>query len=54
MHAALDQGDIPKKIRRIPIRIFIRELKSLSKLFILTENIITGTLNNSTIILPIE
>ena len=33
---------------------FITELKSLSKLFIPTENIITGILNKSTIILPIE
>ena len=54
MQAALDQGAIPKKIKAIPISILIRELKSLSALFIPTENIIRGMLNKSTITLPIE
>ena len=54
MQAALDQGAIPKKIRVIPISKLSRELKSLSALFNPTENIIKGTLNNSTITLPIE
>ena len=54
MQAALDQGAIPKKIRAIPISKLNRELKSLSVLFIPTENIIRGMLNKSTITLPIE
>ena len=54
MQAALDQGATPKKIRAIPINKLRRELKSLSALFIPTENIIRGILNKSTIILPIE
>jgi hypothetical protein len=52
--AALDQGAIPKKIRAIPISKFNKTFKSLSLLFIPTENIIRGMLNKSTIILPIE
>ena len=54
MQAALDHGAIPKKIRAIPINKLISELKSLSALFIPTENIIRGMLNKSTITLPIE
>jgi hypothetical protein len=54
MQAALDQGATPKKIRAIPINKLRRELKSLSALFIPTENIISGMLNKSTITLPIE
>ena len=54
MQAALDQGAIPKKIKAIPISKLSRELKSLSALFIPTENIISGMLNKSTITLPIE
>ena len=54
MHAALDQGAIPKKIRVIPISKLSKELKLLSALFIPTENIISGMLNKSTITLPIE
>ena len=54
MHAALDQGAIPKKIKAIPNIKLSRELKSLSELFIPTENIIRGMLNKSTITLPIE
>ena len=54
MHAALDQGAIPKKIKAIPNSKLSRELKSLSELFIPTENIIRGMLNKSTITLPIE
>ena len=54
MQAALDQGAMPKKIRAIPINKLRRELKSLSALFIPTENIISGMLNKSTITLPIE
>ena len=54
MQAALDQGAIPKKIKAIPINKLNRELKSLLALFIPTENIIRGMLNNSTITLPIE
>ena len=54
MQAALDQGEIPKKINAIPKSKLIRELKLLSTLFMPTENIITGILNKSTIILPIE
>ena len=54
MHAALDQGAIPKKIKAMPISKLISELNSLSALFIPTENIIRGILNNSTITLPIE
>ena len=54
MHAALDQGANPKKIKAIPINKLNRELKSLSALFIPTENIIRGMLNKSTITLPIE
>ena len=54
MKAALDQGAIPKKIKAIPISKLMSELKSLSALFIPTENIIRGMLNKSTITLPIE
>ncbi len=54
MKAALDQGEIPTKIKAKPIKILIRELKSLSILFAPTENIITGILNSRTIMLPIE
>ena len=54
MHAALDQGAIPKKIKAIPTNKLNRELKLLSELPIPTENIIRGMLNNSTITLPIE
>ena len=54
MQTALDQGEIPKKINAIPKSKLIRELKLLSTLFMPTENIITGILNKSTIILPIE
>ena len=54
IHAALDQGEMPKKIKAIPNSKLIVVLKSLSGLFIPTENIITGMLNNNTIILPIE
>ena len=54
MKAALDHGAIPKKIRAIPISKLRSELKSLSELFIPTENIIRGTLNKSTITLAIE
>ncbi len=54
IQAALDQGAIPKKTKAIPISKLIRELKSLSVLFIPTENIIRGMLNKSTIIDPIE
>jgi hypothetical protein len=54
MHAALDHGAIPKKIKAIPINKLSKELKSLSALFIPTENIIRGMLNKSTITLPIE
>jgi hypothetical protein len=54
MQAALDHGAIPKKIKAIPINKLMSELKSLSALFIPTENIIRGILNKSTIMLPIE
>jgi hypothetical protein len=54
MQAALDHGAIPKKIKAIPINKLISELKSLSALFIPTENIIRGILNKRTITLPIE
>ena len=54
MQAALDHGAIPKKIKAIPINKLMSELKSLSVLFIPTENIIRGMLNKSTITLPIE
>jgi hypothetical protein len=37
MHAALDHGAIPKKIKAIPINKLISELKSLSALFIPNE-----------------
>ena len=53
INAALDQGEIPKNIKAIPISKLIKELTLLSGLFIPTENIITGILNNSTTILPI-
>jgi hypothetical protein len=52
--AALDQGEIPKKIKAMPKSRLIRELKLLSELFIPTEKIITGIQNKRTIILPIE
>ena len=51
---ALDQGEIPKKIKAIPKSKLIRELKLLSELFIPTEKIITGIQNKRTIKLPIE
>ena len=54
MQAALDHGAIPKKIKAIPINKLISELKSLSVLFIPTENIIRGILNKRTMTLPIE
>ena len=54
MQAALDQGAIPKKTKAIPNSKLSRELKSLSELFIPTENIIRGMLNKRTIILPTE
>ena len=54
MQAALDHWAIPKKIKAIPINKLSKELKSLSALFIPTENIIRGMLNKSTITLPIE
>ena len=54
MHAALDQGAIPKKIKAMPISKFNRELKLFSMLLSPTENIIRGILNKSTITLPIE
>ena len=54
MQAALDHGAIPKKIRAIPISKLSSELKSLSALFIPTENIIRGILNKRTMTLPIE
>tara|TARA_Y100001934_G_C11889133_1_gene556876 strand:+ start:233 stop:502 length:270 start_codon:yes stop_codon:yes gene_type:complete len=51
---ALAHGDIPKKIRAIPISMLIKDLKSLPTSFIPTENMIMGILNKSTIIPPIE
>ena len=54
MHAALDQGAMPKKIRAMPISKLNRELKSISASIIPTENIIRGMLNKSTITPPIE
>ena len=54
MQAALDQGEIPKKIKAIPSSKLIRELKLLSTLFMPTENIIRGMLNKSIIMLPLE
>ena len=54
MQAALDHGAIPKKIKAIPINKLMIELKSLSALFIPTENIIRGILNKRTMTLPIE
>ena len=54
IQAALDQGANPKKIKAIPINKLMSELKSLSVLFIPTENIIRGILNKRTITLPIE
>ena len=54
MHAALDQGEIPKKINRIPKSNFNRVLKSLFISFSPTENIITGMLNKKITKLPIE
>tara|TARA_B000000475_G_C15587190_1_gene279022 strand:+ start:114 stop:485 length:372 start_codon:yes stop_codon:yes gene_type:complete len=54
MKAALDQGEIPKKIKAIPISKLIRDVMFLSTLFIPTENIIRGILNKRTIIDPIE
>ena len=52
MHKPLAQGFIAKIINSIPNNILIRELKFSSRLTILTEKIITGTLNIITIILP--
>ena len=54
MKAALDQGEIPKKIRDIPNNKLIMELNSPLVLLIPTENMITGILNKITIMLPIE
>ena len=54
MQAALDHGAIPKKIKAIPINKLMSELKSLSALFMPTENIIRGMLNKRTMTLPIE
>ena len=51
---ALDQGEIPKKIKAIPKSKLIRELKLASELFIPIEKIITGIKNKRTIKLPIE
>jgi len=51
---ALDQGEIPKKIKAIPKSKLIRELKLASELFIPIEKIITGIKNKITIKLPIE
>ena len=51
---ALDQGEMPKKIKAIPKSKLIRELKLFSELFIPTEKIITGIQNKRTIKLPIE
>ena len=52
--AALDHGEIPKNIKAIPRSKFIRDLKSLSELFVPIEKIITGIKNKRTIKLPIE
>ena len=52
--AALAHGEIPKKIKAIPISMLIRDLKSLPASLIPTENIIIGILNKRTIIPPIE
>ena len=54
MQAALDQGEIPKKTSVMPTSKLIMEIKFVSVLFTPTENIITGKLNSSTIMLPIE
>ena len=54
IQAALDHGEIPKKIKAIPSSKLIRELKLLSTLFIPTAKIIRGMLKRSTIMLPIE
>ena len=54
MQAALDQGEIPKKINAMPNSKLIKELKLLSALFIPTEKMIRGMLNKSTIMLAIE
>ena len=54
MLAALDQGEIPINIRAIPMSRLIKELKLSPALLIPTENIITGILNKSTIMLLIE
>ena len=51
---ALDQGEIPKKIKAIPKSKLTRELKLASELFIPIEKIITGIKNKRTIKLPIE
>ena len=45
INAALAHGEIPRKIRVIPISKLTIELKLLSTLFTPTENIITGILN---------
>jgi len=52
--AALDHGEIPKNIKAIPKSKLMRELKSLSELFVPIEKIITGIKNKRTIKLPIE
>ena len=52
--AALDHGEIPKNIKAIPKSKLIRELKSLSELFVPIEKIMTGIKNKRTIKLPIE
>ena len=54
IHAALDQGAIPRIINAIPKSKFNRVLKSVFILLISTENIITGMLNRIIIKLPIE
>jgi hypothetical protein len=54
MQAALDHGAIPKKIKAIPINKLMSELKSLSALFIPTENIIRGILNKRTMTLLLK
>ena len=52
--AALDHGEIPKNIKDIPKSKLMRELKSLSELFVPIEKIMTGIKNKRTIKLPIE
>tara|TARA_B100000029_G_scaffold188334_1_gene185808 strand:- start:6 stop:365 length:360 start_codon:yes stop_codon:yes gene_type:complete len=54
IQAALDQGEIPKKIKAMPNSKLTKDQKLLSALFMPTENIIKGMLNKSIIMLPIE